>query len=74
MRENRTYGSVRGASSDGRPYRDPGGQLVSSGPFADWNKVFPDQAMMIAAIDRLVHHSIIFEMNVESYRRRGAFD
>ena len=30
--------------------------------------------MMIAAIDRLVHHSIIFEMNVESYRRRGALD
>ena len=30
--------------------------------------------MMIAAIDRLVHHSIIFEMNVESYRRRGALE
>jgi hypothetical protein len=30
--------------------------------------------MMIAAIDRLVHHAIIFEMNVESYRRRGALD
>jgi hypothetical protein len=27
---------------------------------------------MLAAIDRLVHHSIILEMNVESYRRRGA--
>jgi hypothetical protein len=32
--------------------------------------VFPDQAMTLAAIDRLVHHSTIFEMNVESYRRR----
>jgi len=30
--------------------------------------------MMIAAIDRLIHHSIIFEMNVESYRRRGALE
>jgi hypothetical protein len=30
--------------------------------------------MMIAAIDRLVHHAVIFEMNVESYRRRGALD
>ena len=28
----------------------------------------------IAAIDRLIHHSIIFEMNVESYRRRAALD
>src|SRR3954469_4034931 len=48
--------------------------ITANQPFADWNKVFPDHAMMIAAIDRLVHHSIIFEMNVESYRRRGALD
>jgi hypothetical protein len=36
--------------------------------------MFGDHAMMIAAIDRLVHHSIIFEMNVESFRRRGALE
>ncbi|CBW76709.1 Transposase (plasmid) [Mycetohabitans rhizoxinica HKI 454] len=30
--------------------------------------------MTVAAIDRLVHHSTIFEMNVESYRRRTASD
>ena len=48
--------------------------ITANQPFADWNRVFPDQAMLIAAIDRLVHHSIIFEMNVESYRRRGALD
>jgi len=29
---------------------------------------FGDQAMMIAAVDRLPRHSIIFAMNVESYR------
>jgi DNA replication protein DnaC len=28
--------------------------------------------MTLAAVDRLVHHSTIFEMNVESYRRRAA--
>jgi DNA replication protein DnaC len=28
--------------------------------------------MTVAAIDRLVHHATIFEMNVESYRRRAA--
>ena len=28
--------------------------------------------MTIAAVDRLVHHSTILEMNVESYRRRSA--
>jgi DNA replication protein DnaC len=48
--------------------------ITANQPFADWNKVFPDHAMMIAAIDRLIHHSIIFEMNVESYRRRGALE
>jgi hypothetical protein len=30
--------------------------------------------MTLAAIDRLVHHATIFEMNVESYRRRAALD
>jgi DNA replication protein DnaC len=48
--------------------------ITANQPFADWSKVFPDHAMMIAAIDRLVHHAIIFEMNVESYRRRGALN
>jgi hypothetical protein len=28
--------------------------------------------MTLAAVDRLVHHSTIFEMNVESFRRRSA--
>jgi len=31
-----------------------------------------DPAMTLAAVDRLVHHATIFEMNVESYRRRAA--
>lgn len=48
--------------------------ITANQPFAGWDKVFPSDAMMIAAIDRLVHHAIIFEMNVESYRRRGALD
>ena len=48
--------------------------ITANQPFADWSRIFPDPAMLIAAIDRLVHHAIIFEMNVESYRRRGALD
>lgn len=48
--------------------------ITANQPFAEWNKIFPDQAMLIASVDRLVHHSTIFEMNVESYRRRGALD
>ena len=46
--------------------------ITANQPFGDWGKVFPDPAMTVAAIDRLVHHAIIFEMNVESYRRRAA--
>ena len=30
--------------------------------------------MMVAVVDRLVHHATIFEMNVESYRRRAALE
>ena len=46
--------------------------ITANQPFGDWGNVFPDPAMTVAAIDRLVHHSVIFEMNVESYRRRTA--
>src|SRR5712691_8818422 len=48
--------------------------ITANQPFGEWGKVFPDQAMTLAAIDRLVHHSTIFEMNVQSYRRRAALD
>jgi DNA replication protein DnaC len=48
--------------------------ITANQPFGEWGKVFPDQAMTLAAIDRLVHHSTILEMNVESYRRREALD
>lgn len=41
-------------------------------PFGEWNTVFPDPAMTIAAIDRLVHYSVVVEINVESYRQRAA--
>jgi IstB-like ATP binding protein len=43
-------------------------KIASDGKTA-WSKV-----MTLAAIDRLVHHSTILEMNVESYRRRAALD
>ena len=46
--------------------------ITANQPFGEWGKIFPDQAMTLAAIDRLVHHSTILEMNVESYRRRAA--
>ena len=48
--------------------------ITANQPFSGWNDVFPDPGMTVAAIDRLVHHSTIFELNVESYRRRTASD
>src|ERR1700681_819337 len=48
--------------------------ITANQPFGEWGKIFPDQAMTLAAIDRLVHHSTILEMNVESYRRREAIE
>jgi DNA replication protein DnaC len=46
--------------------------LTANQPFSEWNQVFPEPAMTVAAIDRLVHHATILEMNVESYRRKAA--
>ena len=48
--------------------------ITANQPFGEWAKVFPDQAMTLAAIDRLVHHATILEMNVESYRRKTAIE
>lgn len=47
--------------------------ITANQPFSGWEAIFPDKAMTVAAIDRLVHHASIFEMNVESYRRRMAY-
>jgi DNA replication protein DnaC len=46
--------------------------ITANQPFSGWDQVFPEAAMTLAAVDRLVHHATIFELNVESYRRRAA--
>jgi DNA replication protein DnaC len=46
--------------------------ITANQPFGAWDAIFPDPAMTVAAIDRLVHHSIILEMNADSYRRKSA--
>jgi DNA replication protein DnaC len=40
--------------------------------FKEWDQIFDDKRMAMAAIDRLVHHSTILEMSGESYRRKHA--
>jgi IstB-like ATP binding protein len=41
--------------------------------FSEWERIFKDPMTTIAAIDRLVHHSVILDMmSVESYRVEAA--
>jgi DNA replication protein DnaC len=42
--------------------------LTSNLAFSKWDQIFKDTMTTAAAIDRLVHHSVIIELNVPSYR------
>lgn len=42
--------------------------ITSNLPFSQWEYIFKDPMTTAAAIDRLVHHSIILELNLSSYR------
>lgn len=48
--------------------------ITANQPFCEWNKVFRDPAMTLAAIDRLVQNAVIVEMNIESYRGGPALE
>lgn len=42
--------------------------ITSNLPFSQWERIFKDPTTTAAAVDRLVHHSVIIELNLESYR------
>lgn len=46
--------------------------LTSNLPFSQWEQIFKDPMTTAAAIDRLVHHSVIIELNLPSYRAEQA--
>jgi DNA replication protein DnaC len=46
--------------------------LTSNLPFSKWESIFKDPMTTAAAIDRLVHHSVIVELNLPSYRLEHA--
>ena len=46
--------------------------ITSNLPFSKWDAIFKDAMTTAAAIDRLVHHSVILELNVPSYRLEKA--
>lgn len=48
--------------------------LTSNLVFSEWERIFKDPLTTAAAIDRLVHHSVILELNLPSYRMEAAKD
>jgi len=46
--------------------------ITSNLPFSKWEKIFKDPMTTAAAIDRVVHHSVILELNLPSYRMAAA--
>jgi DNA replication protein DnaC len=46
--------------------------ITSNLVFSKWDQIFKDPMTTAAAIDRVVHHSIILELNVPSYRAETA--
>lgn len=43
--------------------------ITSNQPFDQWDSIFPSNIMAVAAIDRLVHHATIININEVSYRK-----
>jgi len=46
--------------------------ITSNLPFSKWEAIFKDPMTTASAIDRLVHHSVILELNIASYRMEHA--
>jgi len=46
--------------------------ITANQPFRDWDSIFADSMMTVAAIDRLVHHSVILEIQADSFRQQAA--
>ena len=42
--------------------------ITANQPFAEWDSIFPDNMMAVAAIDRLIHHAVIINIKEQSYR------
>jgi DNA replication protein DnaC len=46
--------------------------ITTNQAFSEWDSIFGDNMMTVAAIDRLVHHSKIYQLEGESYRKKHA--
>jgi DNA replication protein DnaC len=43
--------------------------ITANQPFGEWDQIFPDSNMAVAAIDRIVHHATIINIQGDSYRK-----
>ena len=46
--------------------------ITSNLVFSKWDQIFKDTMTTAAAVDRVVHHSVILELNIDSYRAQAA--
>jgi DNA replication protein DnaC len=46
--------------------------ITANQPFSQWDAIFSDSMMTVAAVDRLVHHALIIEIQAESFRKQVA--
>ena len=46
--------------------------ITSNQPFSEWDQIFPDSTMAVAAIDRLIHHATVINIQEQSYRKAKA--
>ncbi|MBX9666054.1 MAG: ATP-binding protein [Candidatus Obscuribacterales bacterium] len=46
--------------------------VTSNLPFSQWDRIFKDAVTTMAAVDKLVHHATVLELNGESYRVQSA--
>ena len=48
--------------------------ITANQPFGEWIKLVRDPGKIVISVTRLVHHATLFELNVDSYRRRTAME
>ncbi len=48
--------------------------ITANQPFSQWDKIFPDFMMTVAAADRVIHHAHIIEIERESYRKKTTLE
>ena len=46
--------------------------ITANQPFSQWDSIFTDSMMTVAAVDRLVHHAVILDIKAKSYRQKTA--